>query len=38
MPERYSEIIRLAREAIALYREFLEEIDERQRFTEEGQA
>lgn len=38
MPERYSDIIRLAREAIALYSEFLEEIDERQRFTEEDQA
>jgi len=38
IPERYSDVLRLARQAIALYSEFLDEIDERLGFTEEDQA
>lgn len=38
IPERYSDVLRLAREAITLYSEFLEEIDDRQGFTSEDQA
>lgn len=35
MPERYSDVIRLGREAIAMYSDFLEAIDDRMGFTAE---
>jgi hypothetical protein len=38
IPERYTDVIRLAREAIAFYSDLLEEIDERQGFTSEDQG
>jgi hypothetical protein len=38
MPERYIDVIRTARQAVALYSDFLNDIDERQGFTAEDQG